>query len=141
MKAMLSKAHTGKHHSEETKQKMSKSRIGVPLSANHPIRNGQKEETKQKIRNAMLGDKNHFYGKHHSDETKRIIREQRLGIKNYFGPKCAVVATNIKTEEIRTFPSMALAARELGVRASHISRACSGELTQTGGWYFKKELV
>lgn len=140
-RAKLSKAHMGKHLSEETKQKMSKTRTGVPLSATHPIRGGHKEETKKKISQAMLGDKNHFFGKHHSAETRQLIKEQRTGIENYFGPVCSVIATNIATGEIRTYPSMAQAGRELDIRGSHVSRVCSGELTQTGGWKFKKEIV
>src|SRR5579862_8841002 len=37
-------------------------------------------EVREKIKESMLGDKNPFYGKHHSEETKermRKIREER----------------------------------------------------------------
>jgi hypothetical protein len=34
---------------------------------------GQTEETKKKIINSTTGEKNHFYGKHHSKKTKKII--------------------------------------------------------------------
>ena len=37
------------------------------------------EESKMKIRNSTLGEKNHFYGKHHSEETKQLISEKRKG--------------------------------------------------------------
>ena len=47
-------------HSDETKQKISKAHKGKSLS----------EETKKRISEANIGDKNSFYGKHHSDETK-----------------------------------------------------------------------
>lgn len=140
-KSKLSKAHIGKHHTEETKKKMSKTRTGVPLSPSHPIRDGHKEETKQKISQAMIGELNHFFGKHHSAETRQLIKEQRTGIENYFGPICSVVATNIATGEIRTFPSMAQAGRELGIGSGHISSVCAGKLAQIGGWKFKKEIV
>lgn len=140
-KSKISKARLGKHLTEETKQKMSKTRAGVPLSATHPIRAGHKEETKKKISQAMIGDKNHFFGKHHSDETRQLIKEQRTGIENYFGPICSVIATNITTGEIRMFPSMAQAGRELGVGSGHVSSVCAGKLAQIGGWKFTKELV
>jgi hypothetical protein len=51
------------------------------------------------------------------------------------------VATNIKTGEIKTFPSMAQAGRELGVGSGHVSSVCSGKLMQIGGWKFVKETI
>jgi len=36
------------------------------------------EETKRKISEAEMGEKNHFYGKHHSEETKRKMSEAML---------------------------------------------------------------
>jgi len=37
------------------------------------------EETKQKMRKAQLGNKNHFFGKHHSKETRRKMCLMRKG--------------------------------------------------------------
>ena len=37
------------------------------------------EERKKKISESMRGNKNPFYGKHHSDETKEKLRIQRKG--------------------------------------------------------------
>ncbi len=37
------------------------------------------EESKRKIGESQVGNKNHFYGKHHSDETKKIIGEKQKG--------------------------------------------------------------
>ena len=51
-----SEARKGKHHSEETKSKMSE---------------------------AQKGEKNNFYGKHHSEETKSKMSEAQKGEKNY----------------------------------------------------------
>ena len=33
------------------------------------------EETKKRMSDSRLGEKNHFFGKHHADETKKLIRE------------------------------------------------------------------
>lgn len=55
---------------EETRKKMSESaKNKLPMS----------EETKKKIREALKGEKNYFYGKHHSEESKRKISEARKG--------------------------------------------------------------
>ena len=37
------------------------------------------EEAKQKISNSLKGDKNPFYGRHHSEETKKKLSESRKG--------------------------------------------------------------
>lgn len=69
----------GKPCSEETKQKILSSRKGYKHS----------NETKQKIsishmgeKNGMYGktgNKNHFYGKHHTEKTKEILRSKTGG--------------------------------------------------------------
>ena len=66
----------GKHHSEETKKKMSEAhkgltspRKGVTLS----------EETKKKMSEAKKCEKNPFYGKTHSEETRKKISEAKKG--------------------------------------------------------------
>ena len=50
----------GKHHSEETKKKLSKARIESGIAK---------------------GEKNPFYGKHHSEETKKKLSEYQKGKK------------------------------------------------------------
>jgi group I intron endonuclease len=39
------------------------------------------EVSKEKMIKSKIGDKNSFYGKHHTDETKAILREQMKGRK------------------------------------------------------------
>ena len=63
----------GKHHSEETKQKIRKARASqAPWS----------EETKQKMSERQQGEKHWLYGKHHSEETKQKISDSKTG-KNH----------------------------------------------------------
>lgn len=66
----------GKHHTEESKQKMSESLKGRRHT----------EETKQKLSKAnkgkYTGEKHPFYGKHHTEESKRKISEAGKIIQN-----------------------------------------------------------
>ena len=68
----ISKAHKGeknhffgKHHSDESKKKMSDAKKGKHLS----------EEHKRKLSDALKGEKNHNYGKQFSDETRKKMSE------------------------------------------------------------------
>ena len=56
----------GKHHSEETRRKMSENNIGM-LGKHHS------EETKKKMSKSRKGSKNAFYGRKHSEKTKLKI--------------------------------------------------------------------
>ena len=40
------------------------------------------EETKKRISNSIKDEKNPFYGKHHSDKTKQAISEKNSGVNN-----------------------------------------------------------
>ena len=77
--------HKGKHHSEETKQKMSDSHIGIE------------------------GENSSMFGKHHSKETKQRMHEARKGENNprwlggvSFEPYCLLFDENFK-ERVREF--------------------------------------
>ena len=97
----------GRHHSEETKrkisesnkvafksevvkQKLSKAHKGKCFSDEHKQNLSEankgknkgkhhSEEAKRKISDSMKGDKNPFYGKRHTEETKRKISESKKG--------------------------------------------------------------
>lgn len=62
----------GKHHSEETKRKISEANRGKRLS----------EETKKKLSIANQGANNHFYGRHHNKETIANFKLSRSGKGN-----------------------------------------------------------
>jgi hypothetical protein len=66
----------GKHHSEETREKMRKANIGKPKSA----------ITLEKLRLANIGkqskEKNPMFGKHHSEEAREKMRKAKLGKYN-----------------------------------------------------------
>lgn len=74
----MSKTHTGKILSKETKRKLSEITKGKNhyLYGKHPS-----EETKRKLSEAKKGDKNNNYNKPRSEETKRKISESNQGKK------------------------------------------------------------
>lgn len=64
--------HKNKHHSEETKKKISKSKKGNKLS----------EKTKEKISKALKGKNHPLWGKTHSNETILKMKKSHIGKKN-----------------------------------------------------------
>jgi group I intron endonuclease len=77
----------GKHHSEETKQKISKANKGRKYEdiefrkrlSNLRKKENLSEETLKKKSESILGCKNPFYNKHHSQETKDLISKSKIG--------------------------------------------------------------
>ena len=63
----------GKHHSDETKRKISVANTGRCPS----------EETRKKMSESRTGDKNGFFGKHHSEETRKRWSLTRSGKNNH----------------------------------------------------------
>jgi len=70
----------GKHHSEETKKKISESHKGKKLSEEHRRKISEAlkgriitGEWKRKISEVTKGKNNPFYGKNHSEEAKRKL--------------------------------------------------------------------
>lgn len=57
---------------------------------------GISEETRLKISESKKGDKNNFYGKHHSEETKEKIRNAQLGRKHSEEHRMKVSKNNAK---------------------------------------------
>jgi hypothetical protein len=60
----------GKHHTEESKNKMSVTRKGIIFS----------EEWKKKLGEAVKGEKNGMFGKHHTEEAKKKMSEFRKSL-------------------------------------------------------------
>lgn len=56
-----------------------KSKLRERMIMNNPMKKGHSEETKNKIRNAVTGNKNPFYGKNHTEETKEKISNANMG--------------------------------------------------------------
>ena len=124
----------GKHHTEESRRKMSESLRGrvSPTKGKH-----LSEETKEKLRKANLGKKYQrspeWYkkvsesnlGKKRSEETKR-----RLAVAK----SKPVAQFTVNGEFVRNWPSAVEAHRHTGIDKSHISLACRNERRTAGGY-------
>ena len=64
----LHNSFKGKHHSDESKKKLSAAHKGKHLS----------EKTKLKISNAIKGELHPMYGKHHTEEARKKISDAAL---------------------------------------------------------------
>jgi hypothetical protein len=103
------------HHSEETKQKISKILTGRKLSKEHRINiglvqigrknNPRTEETKRKIGLANKGRKPSItarLGKHHSEEVKRILSEKTIEHIRKFGFQVKPIVGKYETHILDT---------------------------------------
>lgn len=114
----------GYSHREESKRKMS--------------------VTKKKL-GSMKGEKNHYYGKHHTKEIREKmskawenearrakLKEQNKNLDRTY--QCRKVL-NVETKEI--FNSIKEAANKYGLKDTHISRVCRGKRKTTGGFHWE----
>ena len=65
----------GKHHTEESRKKISASMKGKLKGRTLT------DDVKKKMSVLKLGEKNPFYGKHHTEESRKKMSESRLGKK------------------------------------------------------------
>ena len=98
-----------KQFSEETRKKMSESgKIKYFY-----------DEWRQHMSEARIGEKNHFYGKHHSEETKKKLSKpvycEELN-KEFYGAKAA--------------------AEEVGIDRRLITACCKGRQRTAGGYHW-----
>ena len=88
------------------------------------------EETKQKMSEAMRGDKNPFYKKHHSEEQKAKWRKTRKGKltggENPYSRKVICITTG------EIFDSIQEASDKYGIWHQNISKCCRGKLKSSG---------
>lgn len=130
---LISGGTKNKRHSEESKEKMRKAKIGVYDGEKNPnYGKHHSEETKEKIRQSHLGkkwpsDKPHFnLGKKHSAETKQKMTNARFGNNSKRNIMVYCVEFN------RLFWSCSNAGREIGSGSSSISRCCRKKRKSVG---------
>ena len=120
----LRKSHLGKPMSEKCKQALYLAHKGIPRT----------EETKNKISKShkgyyknnidcMSGEKNPFYGKHHSEKAKELNRQKHIGKSSGHTYKTEII--NQKTDEHLYFNKQGDVAKFLNVSQALVSNAIS----------------
>ena len=113
-------------HSEETKRKMSKARIG---ENNYWYGKHHSEETKRKMSEALSGEKNPNFGKHLSEEHKKKISES-MGVNG-------ILQFSKDGELIAEYSSIHEAERNTGCNNCSICKCCKGNRKSAGGFIWK----
>lgn len=116
----------GYHHTKESKEKMSKTKIGMYKGDKNP----------------MYGKKGILaptYGKHLTEEHKRKISLAKKGKITNYGKTLMkkIDQYDINGNFIKTWESISSIEKELGIIGTHISRVCKGKRKTTGGYIFK----
>ena len=84
------------------------------------------ESTLKKMSLSHTGDKNYFYGKHHTEASKRKMSETSKIKNNFVKVRC------VETGEI--FNSIVEASKKYNIAPTHITRVCRGGRNMTGGF-------
>lgn len=123
--AMMGEKHPnfGKHHSEETRKKMSNAALG---EKNHNFGKSTPDDIRQKISQSMSGEQAYWYGKHHTDESKNKMSEANSGANH---PQCKPVYCYELDEY---FWGAKAAADKYGINGSSIARCCLDKLQSAG---------
>jgi hypothetical protein len=134
----------GKKHSEKSKIKMglqSKKLVGklnpmfgVPRTVEHKnhlrkMNKGKKhkEETKQKISKAMLGENNPFYGQHHTQYTKNKMGKSKTK---------TVIKYDLKTGK-RIYGYSSLKEAQASIGKGNVGDCCRDKQKSAGGFGWK----
>lgn len=115
-KKKMSESQKGRHHTDETKKKIGEFRKGSHLS----------DETKKKISDFHKGHK-YWLGKHHTDETKKKLSE----IKSK-----QVAQYTLEGELVKIYNS-ATECEKYGFNKNNISQCCRGERNKHKGFKWK----
>lgn len=117
----------GKPMSEEQKRKISESHKGKPSpNKGKPMSEEQKKKLSNVLKGKMIGEKNPFYGKHHSDETLKKISKRVLQLT----PDGELVKEWLSTKECG----------RNGFSQGHVAACCRGERKSHKGflWQYKE---
>jgi group I intron endonuclease len=101
-KQKMSKSHTGIKHTSESKQKMSRIQLDLWGRPNSPKRHNALKgtrlstDTKQKLSNALRGENHPMFGKAHSEATKQKMSDVQSGSKNHMFGKSPSIESRQK---------------------------------------------
>lgn len=131
----------GRVLSEETRRKIGVSNKGkckgkVPWNKGIPM----DEETKDKLRQLNIGEKNPFFGRKHSEESLKKMKESKMNISEETRKKMSEGSTKYRVLCIETgiiYKNSKEASIKTGVHKDSISRCCSGNRKTAGGYRWK----
>jgi len=136
----LSKIKTGVPRTEETKEKIRKTKAKNPRIYT--------EEERKLFSERVQGDKNPMYGKTHTQEVKNYLSFLKRGVKNpkvsetnkqRVGKKLSytkeILQYDLQGHLISTYVSIAEAKRQTGILS--INGALAGRWSTAGGYYWK----
>ena len=127
----------GKHHTDETKRKISESVSG---ENNGNYRKQMSEEQKQKISQSRLGkytgEKAGFYGRSHTEESRQKMSKAHKGDRAY-NAKC-VVQMDDNNNVLRIWKCITDAYIELGICRQSIPEVLNKKQEHAGGycWFY-----
>ena len=120
----------GKHHSEETKQKI-KDNLPDQSGENHPMwGKHHSQEAKEKISLANLGRRSSKRGIPMTNEQKYNLSQRMMGR----GAKPIKQLNKVTNEIIKIWKSAREASKELDVLATNITHACKNKSLTAGGF-------
>ena len=134
----------GKHHTEETRRKISETSKGKQFSEEHKEKiskanSGENnywfgkqlsEEHKEKISKANSGKPSSMKGKQHSEEAKQKMSEIKKG--KYKGENNPMAKTIILLNTKEIFTTIKEGAEKYNVSSGHISQCCNGKRKSAG---------
>ena len=123
----------GKHHTEESRRKISMNHANMSGENNPFYNKNHTEETRQKMKDNHYdcsGENNPMYGKHLSEETKRKIGEANKG--KYAGKNNPKAKSIICITTNRVFFTVKEAASHYNIDESGIVKCCKGKRKSCG---------
>ena len=92
------------------------------------------EEEKQRISNALKGEKNHWYGKG-KRKAKPIVKDHEINTNWY---SCRpVIMMDLNSNIIKEYPAITIASYENNILKSAICNCCKGNKLTAGGYKWK----
>lgn len=117
----MSKSRKGKHHTEETKQKIREKNLGL-------TKKPHSEETKRKMSEQRKGENNGMYGRTHTDEVKSRLRElNSIPVKQY----------SLKGEFIAEYRSITEAGNAVSGNPNNIAYCCKNNQKTSSGYIWR----
>jgi len=139
LRTATSNGWLGHKHTEESKKKMSESRMGlVPWNKGKTGLQKMSEDERTLRSKKYKGVGNPFYGKTHTEETKKQMSEHARTRDMSHCNKKVIQIDKITFKEIKIWDSISDASSEIfgTKKSSAITAVCKGRIKSAGGFYW-----